>query len=217
LKLRIRLLKDLIRRLTVLTNRFVLKKILMEKEKDDAGQGIFTKHELPSLESTQSLDVLAADPNEGTEQEQAIPDEKPSESQVIHTTSLYIGLKVKPKQSTGESRKLDLSWPIQEFKKLVSAWDKYEEDSMGLFVGPIKSSGLPLEVFGGEDAAIIKKKKKSSSSKRKMDDSVTEAKRAKLLSEQEDIVNEEVMNEPIPKEVKNEQEEGETLIAKEKP
>ncbi|ETW84100.1 hypothetical protein HETIRDRAFT_472544 [Heterobasidion irregulare TC 32-1] len=66
----------------------------------------------------------------------------------VYTTTFYIGLAIEARQpgSVGP-RKLDISWPTTEFTKMVKAWDKYDESTMGIVVRHIKSSALPDYVF----------------------------------------------------------------------
>ncbi|KAI0032934.1 Poly(A) polymerase central domain-containing protein [Vararia minispora EC-137] len=67
----------------------------------------------------------------------------------IYSTTFYIGLAIEAKQpgSTGV-RRLDISWPTAEFMKMVKAWDKYDNNTMGIYIRHIKSSALPDYVFG---------------------------------------------------------------------
>jgi poly(A) polymerase len=39
---------------------------------------------------------------------------------------------------TTGTRKLNISWPCAEFTKLVKAWDKYDEATMGITIKYIK-------------------------------------------------------------------------------
>ncbi|KAG6330921.1 hypothetical protein ID866_8171 [Astraeus odoratus] len=66
------------------------------------------------------------------------------EGKTVYSTSFYIGLLIEPRPSgsTGP-RKLDISYPTTEFQKLVKAWEKYDETTMGIVVRHIKSSTLP--------------------------------------------------------------------------
>jgi poly(A) polymerase len=79
-------------------------------------------------------------------------DEK--EGRVIYTTTFYIGLAVEPRQRRPQpycfprqltdarlplagqqgTRKLDISYPTNEFVKMVKAWDKYDGATMGVVV-----------------------------------------------------------------------------------
>ncbi|KAJ6600276.1 Poly(A) polymerase central domain-containing protein [Mycena vulgaris] len=66
---------------------------------------------------------------------------------VVYSTTFYIGLLIEPKQAGAVGpRRLDISYPIQEFSKLVRGWEKFDE-SMSLVVQHIKSSSLPDYVY----------------------------------------------------------------------
>ncbi|GAA5870059.1 hypothetical protein JCM16303_001884 [Sporobolomyces ruberrimus] len=71
---------------------------------------------------------------------------------VYWTTTFYIGLQIerKPANASGP-RKLDISYPTNEFTKLVKMWDKYDADTMGIIVRYIKSSALPAYVHAGRE------------------------------------------------------------------
>ncbi|KAI9142151.1 Poly(A) polymerase central domain-containing protein [Paraphysoderma sedebokerense] len=81
--------------------------------------------------------------------------EEPSEDELkngakpIFTTTFYIGLFIEPRdpQVPDKQRKLDISWPTQEFIKLVKGWDKYDEGTMAITVQYIKSVDLPADMF----------------------------------------------------------------------
>ncbi|CAG8631363.1 13040_t:CDS:10, partial [Dentiscutata heterogama] len=83
-------------------------------------------------------------------------------ARVIYTTTFYVGLDISRRDpSTKAPRQLNISWPTQEFIKLVKVWDKYDEKSMGIHIKHVKSSELPPEVF--EDG----QKRREDSKKRK--------------------------------------------------
>ncbi|KAI8967549.1 Poly(A) polymerase central domain-containing protein [Mycotypha africana] len=65
----------------------------------------------------------------------------------VFTTTFYIGFVTAPKVA-GENRKLNLVWPVQEFTKLVKAWDKFDEAQMKIHVQSVKGSKLPAELVG---------------------------------------------------------------------
>ncbi|WAQ84498.1 hypothetical protein PtA15_5A68 [Puccinia triticina] len=69
----------------------------------------------------------------------------------VYTSSFFIGLLVQPKPAghTGP-RKLDISYPVGEFTRMVKQWEGYAEDSMGIIVRYIKGAQLPDYVFDGE-------------------------------------------------------------------
>ena len=84
------------------------------------------------------------------------------EGRVVYTTTFYIGLAVEPKQreestsptswrllytclpSAGQQgpRKLDISYPTNEFVKMVKTWDKYDNATMGVVVQNLKRCAL---------------------------------------------------------------------------
>ncbi|ORY69322.1 Nucleotidyltransferase, class I, C-terminal-like protein [Leucosporidium creatinivorum] len=70
----------------------------------------------------------------------------------VWTTTFYIGLMIerKPPGANGP-RKLDISYPTNEFTKLVKMWDKYEPETMGVIVRYIKSTALPAYVHEGKE------------------------------------------------------------------
>ncbi|KAA1134141.1 polynucleotide adenylyltransferase [Puccinia graminis f. sp. tritici] len=72
-------------------------------------------------------------------------------SGAVYTSSFFIGLLVQPKPAghTGP-RKLDISYPVGEFTRMVKQWEGYAEDSMGIIVRYIKGAQLPDYVFDGE-------------------------------------------------------------------
>ncbi|KAG2013182.1 polymerase, variant 4 [Coprinopsis cinerea AmutBmut pab1-1] len=112
-------------------------------------------------------------------------------SQTVYTTTFYIGLAIQPKPGTIPllspcstrspvltvsqldplagavgPRRLDISYPTQDFSKLVKMWDKYDESKMGIIVRHIKSSALPDNVFdpGERPAKVTQKRVKGKSS-----------------------------------------------------
>jgi len=87
------------------------------------------------------------------------------DGRVVYTTTFYIGLAVEPKQrqpsvfwtlrrltdsgssSAGQQgpRKLDISYPTNEFVKMVKTWDKYDNATMGVVVQNIRRCALFVE------------------------------------------------------------------------
>jgi poly(A) polymerase len=66
----------------------------------------------------------------------------------VYSTTFYIGLAIAPKASADIGpRRLDFSYPMTEFTKLVKMWEKFDEDTMDIAVCQIKSSALPDYVF----------------------------------------------------------------------
>lgn len=63
----------------------------------------------------------------------------------VCTTTFYVGLAItKAPATTGEektassTRKLDIGWPTQDFTAMCKAWEKYDENSMGICVKYVK-------------------------------------------------------------------------------
>lgn len=54
----------------------------------------------------------------------------------LYTTLYYVGLSVRSKDPL--NRQLDISWPSNEFMKLVKAWDHYDDADMAISVRCIK-------------------------------------------------------------------------------
>ncbi|BGO96658.1 Poly(A) polymerase [Rhodotorula toruloides] len=70
----------------------------------------------------------------------------------VYTTTFYIGLQIERKPAGDKGpRKLDISYPTNEFTKLVKMWDSYDPDSMGVIVRYIKSTALPAYVHAGRE------------------------------------------------------------------
>ncbi|KAI9329578.1 Poly(A) polymerase central domain-containing protein [Zopfochytrium polystomum] len=70
-------------------------------------------------------------------------------TKTVHTTTFYIGLQIAPKDpSSKEPRKLDITWPTNDFVNMVKSWDMYDQASMGIVVQYLKSSSLPTELVG---------------------------------------------------------------------
>lgn len=79
----------------------------------------------------------------------------------IWTSTFYIGLCIEPRQAnTTGPRKLDISYPTNEFTRLVKQWEQYDESSMGIVVRHIKCSQLPSYVFDGDERPAPKQLKR---------------------------------------------------------
>jgi len=81
----------------------------------------------------------------------------------VYSTTFYIGLAIEPKQPGAVGpRKLDISYPTTEFTKLVKVWEHFNEETMGIVVRHIKSSGLPDYVFdpGERPQKLVQKRVK---------------------------------------------------------
>ncbi|KAJ7688678.1 Poly(A) polymerase central domain-containing protein [Mycena rosella] len=85
---------------------------------------------------------------------------------VVYSTTFYIGLSIEPKQAGAVGpRRLDISYPTQEFTKLVRVWEKFDESSMSIVVQHIKSSALPDYVYdaGERPQKLVQKRAKGPS------------------------------------------------------
>ncbi|ORY07740.1 polymerase [Basidiobolus meristosporus CBS 931.73] len=105
--------------------------------------------------------------NAGVEVPDANKNDPPEEgSLTVHTSTFYIGLCVEPRPAgqTGP-RKLDISWPIQDFAKMVKSAESYDETCMSIAVRHIKSNALPSDVFEGDERAKLKKREKHAKNK----------------------------------------------------
>ncbi|KAJ7248448.1 Poly(A) polymerase central domain-containing protein [Mycena rebaudengoi] len=86
---------------------------------------------------------------------------------VVYSTTFYIGLLIEPKQAGAVGpRRLDISYPTQEFTKLVRVWEKFDESCMSIVVQHIKSSALPDYVYdiGERPQKLVQKRAKPSKS-----------------------------------------------------
>ncbi|KAJ6615621.1 Poly(A) polymerase central domain-containing protein [Mycena sp. CBHHK59/15] len=85
---------------------------------------------------------------------------------VVFSTTFYIGLQIEPKQAGSVGpRRLDISYPTQEFTKLVRVWEKFDESSMSIVVQHIKNSALPDYVYdaGERPQKLVQKRAKGPS------------------------------------------------------
>ncbi|PQE13180.1 Poly(A) polymerase protein [Rutstroemia sp. NJR-2017a BBW] len=87
-------------------------------------------------------------------------DEK-KEGMMVYTTTFYIGLELQE-----GAKSLDLSWQVEEFKKMCMNWEKYDADLNALSVIHTRNCDLPDDVFSeGEvkPTRPLKKKKRNAS------------------------------------------------------
>ena len=88
-----------------------------EKQKDEVHHGIFPDENNPDQTD----------------------DSEPIEPTQIWTTIFYVGLGVAPKDpNSAANRRLDFTWPTNEFSKLVKSWDQYDEEKMGIVIKYIR-------------------------------------------------------------------------------
>ncbi|RPD66882.1 polymerase [Lentinus tigrinus ALCF2SS1-7] len=84
-------------------------------------------------------------------------------AKTMYTTSFFVGLSLKPKEAgaTGP-RKLDISFPTNEFQKMVKGWVGYDESLMHIQIRHIKHTALPDFCFEpGEREAAARPKKRT--------------------------------------------------------
>jgi poly(A) polymerase len=103
---------------------------------------------------------------------------------MIWTTTFYIGLCVEPKSATANNgvngpRKLDISYPTNQFTQMVKQWDQYDETSMGISVSHIKWSNLPSYTMGNEPRPAKQNGKRDKSGK--VNDSKQEAEKSDVV------------------------------------
>lgn len=83
----------------------------------------------------------------------------------VYTTVFYIGLSIESRQAGGGKRQLDITWPTTEFVKMVKAWDKFDDATMGVAVSHIKNTSLPENCFREGEARPVRQSKRSKSIK----------------------------------------------------
>ncbi|KAH9817241.1 Poly(A) polymerase central domain-containing protein [Melampsora americana] len=76
--------------------------------------------------------------------------ENRADVEVVHTCSFFVGLLVHPKPVGHVGpRKLDITYPVGEFTRMVKQWEGFSEDKMSISVRHIKNCYLPDYVFEG--------------------------------------------------------------------
>lgn len=115
------------------------------------------------------LEALPKEAEAAKEQDEAVKQADAQEGhRTIWTTTFYIGLCIEPRQANATGpRKLDISYPTNEFTRMVKQWEPYDEGSMGIVVRHIKCSQLPEYVFVGDERPNQKQLKRSKSGKGK--------------------------------------------------
>jgi poly(A) polymerase len=79
------------------------------------------------------------DRNGNTDEEDTAESKDEEFVKTVYTATFYIGLQVAPKDPTSNApRRLDITWPTQDFVNLVKMWDGHDESSMGIVVQHIK-------------------------------------------------------------------------------
>lgn len=142
-----------------------------EADKRNATHGIYpietpeiAKEISANAVNTGDADMTSGTQNKGEGDDQVTPFS-------IYLTIFYIGLSVKPRDSSSGTpasttstgpRKLDISLPILEFQRLVKSWDKFDDPTMGIIIQHIRSAALPLDVFDEKELSrVLKKRSKS--------------------------------------------------------
>lgn len=62
-------------------------------------------------------------------------------------TIFYVGLQIKQRDPANPTRQLDISWPSNEFMKLIRSWDQYEGEKMAISVRCIKKYQIFLTKY----------------------------------------------------------------------
>ncbi|KAI3644879.1 hypothetical protein MP228_011043 [Amoeboaphelidium protococcarum] len=123
------------------------------KEAMEAGRGLFSQQK--KQEEDDSTHAQLSTHSDQQQQQQA-GDEQSDEHKTIHTSTFYIGISTEKKsnqQSAGDgssnnnNKKLDLSWPVNEFTKMCQSWEKFDEKTMGICLKIVRNSYLPDDVF----------------------------------------------------------------------
>ncbi|KAJ3137769.1 polynucleotide adenylyltransferase [Geranomyces variabilis] len=98
----------------------------------------------------------------------------------LYTSTFYIGLSIKAKDPNSTApRSLDIRYPTQDFVHMVRAWDKFDEQKMGIVVQYMKSVALPAEVFDGDEPPKpMKKRPKSRNRGTPVEENPTKKRRA---------------------------------------
>ncbi|KAF2864988.1 Poly(A) polymerase central domain-containing protein [Massariosphaeria phaeospora] len=103
-----------------------------------------------------SLDYMVNDDPELAESVQPTNGDADNGPQTIYTSTWYIGLTL----SEGGTKSLDISYPVGEFKRMVSAADSYQEAFMTVRVVHTRSHQLPADVFETGEARPEKAEKR---------------------------------------------------------
>ncbi|CAG8743235.1 5506_t:CDS:2, partial [Acaulospora morrowiae] len=122
-----------------------------EQEANDISHGIFDSKSSSDKSSSSESSQNGTEKNIG---------------QTLYTTTFYVGLLINPREAGSTSpRQLNISWPTQEFMKLVRSWDKFDEKTMDITIKYVKSADLPPEVFEEGEPRPTKLKRSKPSSK----------------------------------------------------
>ncbi|RFU35747.1 hypothetical protein B7463_g603, partial [Scytalidium lignicola] len=148
-----------------------------EIEKVKSGSMDYQVDEASIENSTAGKETNGATTTQSGQASEANGEKTPKEEKnhtKIYTTTFYIGLEL-----TEGAKSLDLSWQVEDFKKMCCSWDKYNGELNALNVSHTRNFDLPDDVFAeGEvkPARPVKKKKAASEMPKKRaatEDSVT--------------------------------------------
>ncbi|KAJ3097771.1 polynucleotide adenylyltransferase [Phlyctochytrium planicorne] len=107
---------------------------LTEQEGIDAAHGIYPKEHSSVTEGGSATSTNGEEANET------------GVLKTVYTSTFYIGLQISPFKGNAP-KKLDLTWPTQEFVKLVKSWEQYDQSTMGIVVQYIKRHGVSASIL----------------------------------------------------------------------
>ncbi|PVU85428.1 hypothetical protein BB559_003529 [Furculomyces boomerangus] len=117
-------------------------------ENEDVATKIKTGHFPNKMFSEESIRVSSGSLLDNSEESL---DEKFGDDQIgVYTSSFFVGLLIskKPADHIG-NRRVDLSWPAQEFLMLVKQTDMWDSEKMSINIKFYKNTELPIFVFEG--------------------------------------------------------------------
>lgn len=139
-----------------------------ECHSDDEVRSVATGDIPEEVANRTKMEELPTEGEAAKKKDEAEQQQKPEGHRTIWTTTFYIGLCIEPRQSNATGpRKLDISYPTNEFTRMVKQWEQYDESSMGIVVRHIKCSQLPQYVFAGDERPPAKQLKRAKSGKAK--------------------------------------------------
>ncbi|SMR58968.1 unnamed protein product [Zymoseptoria tritici ST99CH_1E4] len=112
-------------------------------------QSADVKVEAAAQGDASALEVPAADQN---------AEQNTDGIQTIWTTTYYLGIKL-----VEGAKNLDISWPIQDFRRLCTEWDNFDTNVHSIQIKHVRDYSLPDDVFADGEARPTKKKKKAKS------------------------------------------------------
>ncbi|KAI7892711.1 Poly(A) polymerase central domain-containing protein [Mucor mucedo] len=108
---------------------------LTSEEVINASKGVYSQERSFTVEEgsleTNHMDLL--------KEKGLVTEENEKDVVRVFSTTFYIGLETLPKiAGSNETRKLNIVHPLQDFLRLVKAWDKYDENEMKISVQSLK-------------------------------------------------------------------------------